>query len=151
MSGPGPIPATPVAGERDPCRLLRLVLLLAAAHSAAVGVGLIGLPGRWLPALGLAGEGGLFFRWQGGVFHLLMAYAYLLAARRLPRARLLVHLAVTVKVAATLFLVLYCLLVDTAWVVAASAAGDGLLAGLLVAGSRRAAPCWREPAGGPPR
>ena len=133
-------------GRDAPCRWLWGVLVLAAVHSAAVGVGLIALPSRWLPAFGLAGEAERFFRAQGGVFHLLMAYAYLLAARRLPRAELLVHLAIVVKGTACVFLVLYAVLVSSAWVVVASAAGDGAFAVLLVLARAR---CRRADAGQP--
>ncbi len=121
---------------RSAAAWLPRVLWLCALHSAGVGIGLLLLPSDLLPRFGLAGGGTRFFQAQGGTFHLLMAAGYVLAALDPAGRRPLVVFAVLVKVVATLFLVTCLLVGPRGWIVAVSAAGDGLLAALLVAADR---------------
>ena len=67
----------------DPSRRLRLLLRLVAAHSLAVGLALVLAPADVFVRLGYAPLGERFFPVQGGVFHIVMAAGYLMAARDL--------------------------------------------------------------------
>jgi hypothetical protein len=110
-----------------------VLVLLVAAHSAAVGVALAAFP-EW--ATGFAGFGPVrpvFFARQAGVFHLVLAAGYLLELRRGS-----VRLLVTAKAIATVFLVAAWLGGVGAWSVPFSAAGDAVM-GLAVAWAARGA------------
>ncbi len=124
----------------QPARRLRVLLWLVAAHSAVVGLGLILQPPALLARLGFTGPGDPFFPAQGGVFHIVMAVGYALAARDIDARSSLVVFAVVVKVLATVFLVGYWLHDPRAAVVLLSGIGDGVMAVLLAAGYRS----WRK-------
>ena len=113
-----------------PGRFLKAVLWLITVHSAAVGLGLIFLPNAAITFFGFDCQSERFFQAQGGVFHLVMAVAYGLAAVSERRRAYLTELAIIAKLMATLFLCSYYFLVDQVWMILASAAGDCLL-GLL--------------------
>ena len=119
-------------------RPLALVLCLAAAHSAAVGLGLILIPADLLPRFGLAATTEPFFRVQAGVFHFVMVLVYLMAASRARRAPGLVLLSLVAKVTATVFLLTYYFLVHGAWMILASGLGDGAFAIAIYAAAARA-------------
>ena len=118
----------------DPSRRLSLLLWLVAAHSAVVGFGLICQPAGLFARLGYAPVGEPFFPVQGGVFHVVMAIGYALAARDLCNNRCLAAFAIVVKVAATVFLISYWLLEARLAVVLLSGIGDGVMAVLIWAG-----------------
>ncbi|MCF7823170.1 MAG: hypothetical protein K9N35_03270 [Candidatus Marinimicrobia bacterium] len=111
--------------------LFRLALQLIAVHSFAVGVGLIVLPFGTLSWLGFTVDPYRFFSTQGGVFHIVMSVAYILASRELMHSRSLVVFIIIAKWAAFLFLSLYFLFSEMVPVIALSAIGDGLM-GLIV-------------------
>ena len=92
-------------------RQLQGILFLLVIHSTATGFGLFLLPEKWFQFLGL--EVGLqrFFVSQGGVFHLLMAGAYLAGMLHPRRFVVLVKYAIVVKVCAAVFLIFYFLFV----------------------------------------
>jgi hypothetical protein len=121
-----------MSGSSRQARRLRLVLGLVAAHSAAVGAGLIFAHPAVLRALGFHAVGEPFFPVQGGVFHLVMAAAYTLPALHPARFEPLILLAVIAKSIATLFLVGYWLLVDPVWSVLLSGVGDLLMGALIL-------------------
>jgi hypothetical protein len=112
----------------DPTRRLSLLLKLVAAHSALVGLGLIWQPASLFESLGYAPVGEPFFPIQGGVFHVVMAIGYYLAARDLAGNRCLAAFAIVVKTAATIFLLIYWMFVAHISVVLLSGIGDGLMA-----------------------
>jgi len=117
-------------------RLLRVFVLLVAAHSLAVGLGLLLLP-EWTAAF--AGFGPVrppFFVRQAGVFHVLLAVVYVVELRRGS-----VALLVTAKSFAFVFLGVATLAGTAAWAVPLSAASDGLM-GIAAAWLHRRA---REP------
>lgn len=116
---------------RQPAWRLRAVLVLAALHSAGVGLGLILHPSSVLVWLGYAPVNEPFFPTQGGVFHLVMAMGYGMAAHDLVRHRCLVVFAVAVKTIAFVFLLVYWLFVSSLPIVLLSGIGDGLLAAAL--------------------
>jgi hypothetical protein len=118
----------------DPARRLSLLLWLVAVHSAVVGLGLIWQPAGLFARLGYAPVGEPFFPVQGGVFHVVMAIGYALAARDLAGNRCLASFAIVVKAAATVFLIGYWLLEARLAVVLLSGIGDGLMAVLIGVG-----------------
>ena len=116
----------------SPRERLRLLLWLVALHSAGVGLGLILHPAGLLAFMGFAPVSEPFFPVQGGVFHVVVAVGYAMAAHAPRRHRSLIVFAVVVKILATVFLLLYWLLIARLWSVLASGAVDGLMA-LLIA------------------
>lgn len=101
----------------------RWLVSLIALHSMAVGAGLLFVP-QWALAFGGWGRAEpLFFIWQAGVFHFVVAAGYLLEYRR--------HGAVTflvmTKSMATVFLFGSALLSHQPWVVWFSGLGDGAM------------------------
>ena len=106
----------------------RWIVFLVAAHSAVVGLILLGVP-RWAAAFG--GWGAVetdFFIRQGGAFHLVVASGYYFEYVR----HRTVSLLLTAKALATVFL-LWSWLIDTtgAWALPLAAVGDGLM-GIVV-------------------
>jgi hypothetical protein len=109
-----------------------VLVLLVAAHSAAVGVAL-GLFPEWTTAFaGFGPVRPIFFARQAGVFHLVLAAGYLIELGRGS-----VRLLVTAKSIAAVFLVASWLGGVPGWSVPLSAAGDALMA-LAVAWLARA-------------
>ena len=107
---------------------LMLILWLVALHSAGVGMGLILHPDWLMRSTGYLPLNEPFFIVQGGVFHMLMAIAYAMAAWDLHLHRSLTLFSIIVKSAAALFLVLYWLLAARIGVVLFSGIVDGLMA-----------------------
>ena len=58
---------------------LRIILWIFVLHTTGVATGLCLLPTEYLVYFGFEGYQGHFFQTQAGVFHLVMAVAYLLA------------------------------------------------------------------------
>lgn len=111
--------------------LFKLLLQLIALHSFAVGLALIVLPFGALSWFGLTVDPYRFFSTQGGVFHIVMSIAYLLAARSPVQERSLVIFIIGAKWIAFFFLGSYFLFSEMVPMIALSAVGDGLM-GLLV-------------------
>jgi len=112
-------------------QLFRLTLHLIAVHSFVVGVALIALPFGVLSWFGFTVDPYRFFSTQGGVFHIVMSIAYLLAAREPLLEKSLLIFIIAAKWIALVFLSLYFLFVEMVPVIALSAVGDGLM-GLVV-------------------
>jgi len=108
-----------------------------ALHSVAVGLGLIWHPAALLGQMGYAPCSEPFFPTQGGVFHIVMAVGYSLAAWDLLRFRCLVVFAIVVKVLATIFLITYWLINPSLQVILLSGLADGVMAGVLTVLYRR--------------
>jgi hypothetical protein len=118
-----------------PANLLCLVLYLVALHSALVGLTLIANPEALMRWAGFEVNPEPFFAAQAGVFHLVLAAGYTIAAAGFPDTSSLVLFAVLVKAIATFFLLLYYLLKDRKWVILASGVVDGCMgAAILLAG-----------------
>lgn len=111
--------------------LFRIVLLLIAIHSFSVGVSLIILPFEILSWFGLTVDPYRFFSTQGGVFHIVMSLAYLLAARDPMGERSLLIFIISAKWMAFFFLMLYFLFAEMVPTIALSAVGDGAM-GVIV-------------------
>ncbi len=117
---------------------LRVWVWLVAAHSVAVGLGLLLAPEL---ATRFAGFGQLtptFFARQNGVFHLVLAAGYLLEHRRGS-----VALLVAVKAAAFAFLMGSWLAGTSAWSVPFSGLADGAMGLVAWWLWRRAGPAGR--------
>ena len=112
-------------------RVLRIVLMLAAVHSFATGVGLILQPALLLEWAGWGTIEQHFFPAQGGVFHILMAGLYVLAIRSDTACSVLIPFIILVKITAAAFLIIYYVAFEAVWMVLASAITDGLFAAVL--------------------
>ncbi len=118
----------------DPIRIgfvLRFWLWSLALHSVAVGLGLIWHPAALLGQLGYAPCSEPFFPTQGGVFHIVMAVGYSMAAWDPVRFRVLVVFSIVVKALATTFLIIYWLINPSLLVVLLSGLADGVMACVL--------------------
>ncbi len=113
-------------------KLLRIFLYLIALHSFCVGLGLIIIPFEYFGFFGFEGYHGNFFRVQGGVFHIVMCGAYLPAAIDPVRNSLLIRFSIFAKFTATVFLLSYCLIVETVWMVLVSGGMDFFMCLLLL-------------------
>jgi len=117
----------------DPRTRLSLLMGLIALHSLLVGIGLILLPADVMSRFfGFHLFGEKFFPVQGGVFHLVMAVAYAMAALHPVRDRALLVFSAAAKGMAFCFLLLYFMLVDPVPLVLLSGIGDGVMGALIV-------------------
>lgn len=110
---------------------LRLFLYLIAAHSLIVGINLIVFPAEWMTEFGFGQISEGFFKAQGGVFHIVMAVAYSLAAWRPGEYRILIIFSIAAKLIATVFLFSYFLFINPVMMILLSGIGD-LIMGLLL-------------------
>ncbi len=110
---------------------LKIWLWLMAFHSFAVGLGLIWHPAALLKSLGYFPCSEPFFPTQGGVFHIVMAVGYSMAAWNPSNFRCLVVFSIVVKTMATIFLAVYWFIKPSLWVVLMSGLVDGAMAGVL--------------------
>lgn len=115
----------------NPQKRLSILLCLVGVHSILVGFGLIFLPASIMPKFGLASYIEGFFPVQGGVFHIVMGVAYILAGIGKEKFKGLIMLTIFAKFMATAFLMTYFIAIKQAWVILASGIGDFLM-GILV-------------------
>jgi hypothetical protein len=106
---------------------LSIILWLIALHSFFVGIGLIVMPIPVMEFLGYNSCADRFFPTQGGVFHIIMAIAYSLAALRTKRFECMILFSIIVKFSATFFLFTYYFLVSPIWMVLLSGITDCLM------------------------
>jgi len=114
-----------------PEKLLSTILWLVALHSIAMGLALIAQPTLLMKLSGFSSECERFFPAQGGVFHILMAVAYVMGATDIEKYHYLIVFSIIVKALATLFLIIYCFAVEFKWIVLLSGIGDGVM-GLII-------------------
>jgi hypothetical protein len=86
--------------------LLKWILWLVAIHSICFGISLVVLPIPFIEFFGFRLEE-KFFADQGGVFHLVVAVAYIWAALDLENSFKLIVISCTAKFVATIFLLSY--------------------------------------------
>ena len=110
---------------------LSILLWLIGLHSILVGFGLVFLPASIMPKFGLESYIEGFFPVQGGVFHIVMGIAYLLAGIGIEKFKGLITLTILAKFLATIFLLTYFISIKQAWVILASGIGDFVM-GVLV-------------------
>jgi len=111
----------------DHSTILSMILWLIAFHSFIVGIGLIAMPPQLMELLGFNSGGDRFFPSQGGVFHIVMAVAYSLAALRTSRFECLIIFSIIVKFSATIFLFVYYFFAVQIWMVLLSGITDCLM------------------------
>ena len=111
---------------------IRIFLALVALHSVIVGINLISFPPHWMTKFGFLPITENFFKVQGGVFHIVMAVAYLLAAWKPVEYRILIIFSITVKFIATIFLISYFILSDSTITILLSGVVDFLMGLILL-------------------
>jgi hypothetical protein len=106
--------------------ILKWILWLVAIHSICFGISLVILP---IPVIELFGFHltEKFFADQGGVFHLVVAVAYIWAAIDLKNSFKMIVLSCTAKYVATVFLLSYFFFVDHKFMVIFSGIADFLM------------------------
>jgi hypothetical protein len=108
-------------------KYLRIFLWLVALHSFVVALLLILLNEDGVRYFGFNG-GHPFFQVQGGVFHIVMCVAYLLAASDLPKAKKLIIFIVSAKTIAMIYLMIYYVFVSPITILLIAGLGDGIMA-----------------------
>jgi hypothetical protein len=112
--------------------LLIITLWLIALHSISVGIGMIVLPSNVIKIFDIVPSEHRFFITQGGVFHLVMAIAYAMAALDIKTNKVLINYAIIVKFCATAFLLYYFICVNQFGIVFLSGIGDFCMGVLLL-------------------
>jgi hypothetical protein len=112
---------------KNPGKLLAFILNIIAFHSFAVGVALILQPQFLMEFSGFGQNCQRFFPTQGGVFHIVMAICYTMAALDPEERRCMVVYSIIAKSIATFFLLTYFFAIDAKWVILLSGIGDGLM------------------------
>lgn len=117
---------------KSPRKRLVFFLWLIALHSFSVGLGLVIQIPSMMKFFGYATCKEHFFPAQGGVFHIVMALGYALAASNLERNECLVIFSIIVKAVATAFLFVYYFAIEQIWSIIVSGIGDGLMMVILL-------------------
>jgi len=105
----------------------RWLVILISLHSFIVGVAFMIAP-VWLVRFGgWPGIDPVFFGRQAGIFHVVLATAYIIEYSRYRG----VWVMISAKCYAVLFLGVMCLVEPATWAMAVSAAGDGAMAALM--------------------
>jgi len=107
-------------------KILQWFLWLIALHSIGFGIALVVLPVPVIEFFGfqLAEK---FFAVQGGIFHIVVSLAYIMAALDLENSKKLIILSCTAKFMATLFLLSYYFFVSHIFMVIFSGLADFLM------------------------
>lgn len=126
---PAPILAPVAPTARRLLRIERLLVLLVALHSVAVGAMLLLAPAWAVEFAGWAGADPLFFPRQGGAFHFVAAFAYVYEHRRLESVTILAF----TKALAVVFLLSVAAAGEAAWSVPFSGLSDGLMGATVLA------------------
>lgn len=112
-------------------KLFSVFLLIVAIHSILVGIGLIVLPASAFEFLGFQKTFDRFFSTQGGVFHIVMAVGYAMAAYDLKRFECLIIFSIIIKFIATVFLIVYFLTKSSQLLIIFSGISDFIM-GLVI-------------------
>ena len=115
-----------------PKNILVAGLLLVSIHSFLVGMALIFGPAKMMELFGFVKCNECFFRYQGGVFHVIMAYAYTAGAINPLRNEPLIKFSIAAKLTAVLFLFLYYSFVSHLGIILFSGIGDLLMAVMIL-------------------
>ena len=102
----------------------RILIILIALHSIIVGVMLLFFAEWAVEFAGWSGADPIFFIWQAGAFHFVLATGYLVEYSRTRTISLLL----IAKTTAFVFLIGGSLLADTPWSVWFSGVADGAMA-----------------------
>lgn len=109
-------------------RILSTSLSVIALHSFAVGIGLIAHRPWMIELSGFQPIKEPFFPTQGGVFHIVMAVGYAMAAYNLKAFHSLAFFAIIVKSMAAIFLFTYFFAVKANSMILISGLADGFFA-----------------------
>lgn len=112
-------------------KYLKYFLYLVAVHSLIVGVNLLYFSSDLLQTFGFNSLNEPFFKFQGGVFHLVMVVAYLLAAIDPVKNKMIVIFSIIAKFMATIFLFVFYSFYDTSIIVLLSGISD-LVMGIII-------------------
>jgi hypothetical protein len=96
-----------------------------------MGLALIIQPDILMEWSGFRSEYEHFFPAQGGVFHLLMAVAYIMGAINSKKYHYLIVFSIIVKAAATTFLIVYCITVEFKWTILIFGFVDGVMGAMI--------------------
>lgn len=107
--------------------ILKVVLWLTAIHSFIVGILMIILPASVMVNFGFKLQPGNFFQVQGGVFHFVMVFFYILSATDPLKYLTITKLIIVVKFSATFFLLIYYLFIERIITILLSGIGDFLI------------------------
>jgi len=110
--------------------IMQWILWLIAVHSICFGLALIIFPAGWIEFFGFQLQE-KFFADQGGVFHLIISLAYIMAALDPENSKKFVILSCVTKFTAAVFLFSYYLFDRQIFMVLISGFGD-LLMGLAI-------------------
>jgi len=113
-------------------KYLSYFLFLISMHSFAVGVGLLFISPSILEFFGLVDYKESFFQAQGGVFHIAMSVAYLMAGINIYKSVRLIQFIIAVKLIAFVFLLFYFFFVFPAWLILLSGIGDGVMGAIIL-------------------
>ena len=108
-------------------KILRIILKLVALHSLLVGIGLIFMPSNLIAYLGFNPCTERFFPTQGGVFHIIMAVAYLMGSSKSNKYECMIIFSIIVKLSATIFLLIYFIFITQTWMIIFSCISDCLM------------------------
>lgn len=111
---------------------LSILLWLIGVHSFLVGVGLIFIPPSFLSNFGFFNYSESFFQAQGGVFHIAMSMAYVIAGRDVPNSSQLIRFIIAVKLLAFIFLITYFIFRLSSWMILMSGIADGVMGGVVL-------------------
>ena len=112
---------------------LKYFLWILTAHSFFTGIFLIFLPAKFLTFFGFPEYPHTFFQIQGGVFHVVISIAYLIASLHPDKSKYLIYFIIIAKFIATFFLFTYFFLIASVWMLLLSAIVDGIMAlGVLI-------------------
>lgn len=114
-----------------PKRLLKLFLRAVAVHSFFVGMVLVIQPAAVIRMLGFEEINNTFFPCQGGVFHMVMAIAYIYGAIDIHKNKNMIIYAVIVKISASVFLFSYYFFIERLWIIFLSAMIDFLMSAVI--------------------
>jgi hypothetical protein len=123
---------SPGMAQIDYKKYLAYFLYLMCIHSVAVGIGLIFFPPSFLEIFGFTDYKESFFQAQGGVFHMAMSVAYLMAGINIYKSVRLIQFIIVVKLIAFVFLVFYFVFVLPAWLILLSGIGDGIMGAIIL-------------------
>ena len=93
--------------KHDPGKYLNYLLIVISLHSALIGINLIVLPAECFTYLNYNELNEPFYAYQGGVFHIVMAAGYYLAALARHERKIFLLFIIIVKFCATVFLLIY--------------------------------------------
>ncbi|MBI9073211.1 MAG: hypothetical protein JEY94_16530 [Melioribacteraceae bacterium] len=112
--------------------LLKYFLFLIAFQSLAIGLFLMFFPPELMRLLGFPIIFENFFKVQGGVFHLIMVAAYVMASADPCKNSIMVVFSIITKVTSVIFLVIYFFFVSQYWIFIVALFGEIAISSMLI-------------------